>query len=140
MGSPLYILDTSVLIHFVRGDRTWHRIRDEYGLLVIEPKPIISIVTSGELRSLALQLDWGTKKREQLRFALGYFDQLSIDSEKIVDAYANIDHFLHQNGVSLGKNDIWIAASAVFLDAKLLTKDHDFDALDPTFLSRDIIT
>jgi predicted nucleic acid-binding protein len=34
---------------------------------------------------------------------------------------------------------LWIAATAHATGARLLTTDHDFDHLDPTFLARDWI-
>ena len=43
MASPLYLLDTTILIHSVRLDATWTRIREEYQLLLIDPTPIISM-------------------------------------------------------------------------------------------------
>lgn len=35
---------------------------------------------------------------------------------------------------SMGKNDLWIAATASILSAKLLTTDNDFDHLDGVYL------
>jgi predicted nucleic acid-binding protein len=35
---------------------------------------------------------------------------------------------------NMGKNDLWIAATASVLKAKLLTTDRDFDHLDSEFL------
>jgi predicted nucleic acid-binding protein len=34
----------------------------------------------------------------------------------------------------MGKNDLWIAATAYILDATLLTADGDFDHLNGSFL------
>ena len=36
----------------------------------------------------------------------------------------------------MGKNDLWIAATASVLKANLLVIDHDFDHLDGVFLNR----
>ncbi len=47
-------------------------------------------------------------------------------------------HF-QRRGRKMGKNDLWIAATAIFADARLLTTDRDFDGLDPLFLNRDWI-
>ncbi len=52
MASPLLILDTNILVHNVRQDVMWEKLREDYQLLVVEPTPLISIVTAGELRSL----------------------------------------------------------------------------------------
>ena len=53
MATPLRILDTNILVHYVRDDETWSQIREDYQLLVVEPTPLISIVTAEELRSLS---------------------------------------------------------------------------------------
>ena len=135
----LYLLDTNILIHFVRADAVWASVRERYQLFAIEPKPLISVVTSGELRSFALQHGWGKAKLEQMEFCLGYFDEVFIDSPPLVHGYATIDAHLQSQGVSLGKNDLWIAATAVVTGARLLTTDRDFDPLDPLFLTRDWI-
>jgi tRNA(fMet)-specific endonuclease VapC len=139
VATPLYLLDTNIMVHYVRGDAVWAKIREEYQLFIVEPTPIISIVTAGELRSLALQFKWGNAKLDRMEFALGYFDEMPIESRKLVDAYSKIDAFTQSIGQSMGKNDLWIAATAVIFDARLLTTDRDFDRLDPLFLTRDWI-
>jgi tRNA(fMet)-specific endonuclease VapC len=35
----------------------------------------------------------------------------------------------------MGKNDLWIAATASLLNLKLITTDADFDHLDSSFIS-----
>jgi tRNA(fMet)-specific endonuclease VapC len=35
----------------------------------------------------------------------------------------------------MGKNDLWIAATASLLNLKLVTTDRDFDHLETSFLS-----
>jgi tRNA(fMet)-specific endonuclease VapC len=35
---------------------------------------------------------------------------------------------------NMGKNDLWIAATASVLDIPLMTTDNDFAHLDPVFL------
>ena len=114
-------------------------IRARHQPLALGPKPIISIVTAGELRSLAFQYRWGKAKIDQMEFILGYFDEIPIDSPALVDAYAVIDSHLQLQGHILGKNDLWIAATAHVLGATLLTTDRDFDSLVPAFLARDWI-
>ncbi len=139
MATPLYLLDTNIMVHYVRGDAVWAMIREEYQLFIVEPTPIISIVTAGELRSLALQFKWGNAKLDRMEFALGYFDEMPIESRKLVDAYSKTDAYTQSIGQTMGKNDLWIAATAVIFDARLLTTDRDFDRLDPLFLTRDWI-
>ena len=135
MQTPRYLLDTNILVHHVRGDATWDGIRDEYQLLLIEPKPIISIVTTAELKSLSKQFRWGPAKLDKMDFLLGYLDEIPIDGPELVDRYATIDAHTQERGQKMGKNDLWIAATAVLADATLLTTDADFDRLHPDFLT-----
>ena len=58
---PLYQLDTNILVHFVRADGVRGRVRAGHPLLALDPKPVLSIVTAGEMRSLALQYRWGMR-------------------------------------------------------------------------------
>jgi predicted nucleic acid-binding protein len=136
---PLYLLDTNVLVHLVRGDAVWARVRATYQPLLTDPRPIISVVTDGELRSLALQFNWQAEKVDQMEFCLGYLKRVSIDDPEILRAYAVIDAHGQRTGQPLGKNDVWIAATVSVTGARLLTTDKDFDRLDPLFLSRDWI-
>lgn len=133
---PLFVLDTSVLIHAVRRGAVWDRIQSRYRLFAVEPKPVMSVVSVGELRSIAYQREWGRAKRDQLDFVLGYFRQTTIDNPVLIENYALIDSHLQRRGRAMGKNDLWIAATAAALGGHLLTCDTDFDDLDPAFLAR----
>ena len=55
----------------------------------------------------------------------------------VVETYAEIDNYSKRNGVPMGKNDLWIAATAAVTGARLLTTDKDFDHLDGVYLERD---
>jgi tRNA(fMet)-specific endonuclease VapC len=132
-----YLLDTNILVHSVRQGVVWNRIREEYQLLLIEPTPLISVVVAGELRSLAHQWGWGEAKRGRMEFALGYFHVVTIHDPPVIEAYAAIDAHFQRQGRSVGKNDLWIAATTMVSGATLLTTDHDFDDMDPLFLTRE---
>ena len=60
--ATLYVLDTNVLVHHARSSALWVHIRDTYDPLTADPRPIVSVVSEGELRSLAAQWKWGQKK------------------------------------------------------------------------------
>lgn len=133
MTPDLYLIDTNILVHLVRGDEVGHRLRNNYSLSFLEPRPLISIVSEGELRSLVYQFRWGTSKAEQALFYLSYFKRVSIDRQEVYEAYAAIDAYSVSVGRSMGKNDLWIAATAHVMGATLLTTDRDFDHLTPQF-------
>jgi tRNA(fMet)-specific endonuclease VapC len=133
---PTYLLDTNILVRYVRQDPVWSRINRTFGLFLADPLPVYSVVTAGELRSLAIQFGWGPAKLDQMEFILSYFRQMSISASGIVQAYADIDAATIDLGHSLGKNDLWIAASAAATQATLLTTDRDFDRIPAPYLSR----
>ena len=134
--AALYLLDTNILVHLVRRDSVGERIQRLYSPLLTELRPLISIVTEGELRSLGFQLRWGKEKTEQSHFLMTYFQRATIETEDVLQAYALIDTFCERSGHTMGKNDLWIAASAHVTGAILLTTDRDFDHLDGQFLTR----
>jgi tRNA(fMet)-specific endonuclease VapC len=139
VAAPLYVLDTNILVHYVRRSAVWERVRDAYQPLTIDPRPIISVVSEGEIRSLATQWKWGKQKLDQMEFALAFFKVSTILDPDLLRTYALIDAFCEEIGQPLGKNDLWIAATAAVRRATLLTTDRDFDRLAPRFLTRDWI-
>jgi tRNA(fMet)-specific endonuclease VapC len=130
-----YLLDTNILVHSIRDDATGAYIRNQYGLLMAMPRPLISVVTEGELRSLVYQFGWGENRVDQVFFLLEYFDQIRIESPELFHMYAVIDNFSLRMGITMGKNDLWIAASTYMAEATLLTTDGDFDHLNGDLLT-----
>ena len=98
---------------------------------------IIPIVVVGELEAFSLKDDWGAQKINFMRHLIDRYPIADIESDIIPD-YAQIDAFsqgklqtapLKSSARNMGKNDIWIAARAVYLDLELHTTDTDFDHL-----------
>lgn len=141
----VYILDTGILIGYIRGAGYAEYVEEKYSVSQPPNIAIISVVTVGEIWSLALNLSWGGKRREAINNLLGVFPRIGIDDDRIVERYAEIDAFSQGKHPSrnlpegmtsrnMGKNDIWIAATGSVLGAILLTIDQDFDHLDNSFL------
>ena len=131
------ILDTNLLVHNVRQDSLWQIVEARYALTSTSTAPIISIVTEGEIRGLALKFAWGIEKQQRMEDLLDYFTVIPLPFSNVVQVYAEIDDYSRRNGVTMGKNDLWIAATASVTGARLLTTDRDFDHLDGAYLSRD---
>src|SRR5579862_7729349 len=93
MMPSLILLDSNILVHLVRGDAVGEHIRATYSPTLVEPRPMLSIVSEGELRSLAYQFHWGKSKVAQALFYLSYFKRASIDQPEIYEAYAVIDAY-----------------------------------------------
>jgi len=136
---PRYLLDTNVLVAYSREGPLSEWMEATYHLRDLPTVPIISIVTEGELRSLSLQLGWGDRKKRRLEELIGRFVPVPLEFPGLIRAYAEIDCFSVKSGRSMGKNDVWIAATAHVAGTPLLTTDKDFDHLDPLFLTRHYI-
>ncbi|MFN4256030.1 MAG: type II toxin-antitoxin system VapC family toxin [Saprospiraceae bacterium] len=138
-----YLLDTNIIIHYLRRSPLAARIESTFQPLFSQNSPIISVVTEGELRSFALQNNWGQQRLESGIKFLHQFLIADINVKSIIERYAEIDAFsqgrhpalpLQISARNMGKNDLWIAATASVLDATLLTTDKDFDHLSGHFL------
>jgi tRNA(fMet)-specific endonuclease VapC len=136
-----YLLDTNILIHIIRGKRKFFF--DNYDLDNPSNQVIYSIVTIGELRSFALQRKWGQAKIQVMENLLLEFRAVDINATSIINRYAEIDTFSKgkldgkpslTSSRTMGKNDIWIAATASVVNATLLTTDQDFDHLHNEFI------
>lgn len=79
---------------------------------------------------------WGADKTDRMKELMGELIIVDINSQPVLEAYAELDAWSGSNGKTLGKNDLWIAATAVATDSILLTTDRDFDPLDGRFLQR----
>lgn len=137
--SNLFLFDTNILIHLVRESSLGDYVRKTYKPLIADPRPLISVVTEGELRSLIHQWKWGNRKINQTDFFLQYFSRVPVDRKDVFEAYAMIDAYSESIGHSMGKNDAWIAAAANVTEATLVTTDKDFDHLQPDIISVDWI-
>ena len=107
---------------------------------------MISVVSHGEILSFAHQRNWGTNKIQAVQNFISKIIILDINSGdlKLIDTYAEIDAFskgklsgnpLGKSAIVMGKNDLWIAATAKVASATLLTIDGDFDHLNEKFIT-----
>ena len=138
-----YLLDTNILLIYLRDNATRQWIDKTHAPLGAGNIPVISVVSVGEIRSLALRNNWGKQKQQQLEALLNQLVVADINAEDVFERYAEIDAFsqgkligrpLGQSARNMGKNDLWIAATASVAHARLLTTDADFNHLDGSFI------
>ncbi len=140
-----YLLDTNIVVALVRYPNFSDYLKSTYPT---NSRRIISVVTQGEAQSLAIQWKWGTFKLQRLEYVLSTFIIYPIKMEKVIHAYAQIDAFSQgklpetplpagTSARNMGKNDLWIAATAHATDATLLTTDADFSHLHGSYLDLD---
>ena len=135
-GPPSYLLDTCILVHLLRGNRVGQQIDAEFSLRSRLGLNIISVVTVGEMLSLGRHLSWGERRLAEMRAMLDQLVQVDISVPEILDAYGEIDAESMAMGRNMGKNDVWIAATARAANLTLLTADGHFDHLAGKFLDR----
>jgi len=137
-----YLLDTNILLTYVRDKAARTKIENTYQFFGKSNKPIISVVTVGEIKSIAKRNYWGLRKFALLDTILSQLIITGINAEDIIEKYAKIDAYsqgkLKNNSLpitarNMGKNDLWIAATASVTNATLVTTDKDFNHLDNTY-------
>jgi len=139
-----YLIDTNIVVHYVRQSETYKDVRAKLDASDNEVNLVLSEVSIGEIYSLAKRNKWGTKKMQRLNSFLSALTVFPISYPDIYEAYADIDAYSqsHHPTLSLpqgmtarnmGKNDVWIAATAYVLRATLVTTDKDFDHLQHFF-------
>ena len=142
-----FLLDTGMLLGFVRNAPWALRVRTEFDLGDKETMVFTSVICQGELLALAEKNGWGEGKRNHLDKVLNGFPTLDINKQPILRAYALIDAWTHGNPVAspeqalppkpavpMKQNDLWIAATAHESKATLLSTDNDFAHLNNVWL------
>ncbi len=139
-----FILDTNVLLGHLKGEKVIMDTFEEWGLNLTDVNIIISIVVFAEMKSLGKQRKWFVKKYDSVNNWLRKFLIIPLESEDLLEVYAEIDAYSQgklenkplPTGLSsrnMGKNDLWIAATAYLLEATLITTDGNFDHLDKVY-------
>ncbi len=134
--SRLLLLDTNIVIFLVRGGPLGQTIDRRFQLRARPERPPVSVVTLGEALAFARQRGWGAARIERLRELLRELVPVNLNSQPVLERYAEISEFLRRNGRTLSDNDVWIAACASAAEATLLTTDRDFDPLAGQYLDR----
>jgi predicted nucleic acid-binding protein len=142
----ILVFDTNILLHLVRGKQMAITIND-YLQQQEDIQTIISVVSLAEAESVVKQFNWGNEKIRKLHQLFQQVIVVDIKSgnSDLLESYVSIDAFsqgkipapngqmLNNSSRNMGKNDLWIAATAYALDAVLLTTNGDFDHLHNLF-------
>ena len=138
-----YLLDTNVLLFYVRAGPTRLFLQNTFRPFDDGNEAFISIVSAAEILVLAEKHRWGETKVNALQELLENATVIDIEFQELVEHYVNIELFnlnIHPDkartgsAIKLGKNDIWIAATAALVGATLLTSDNDFNHLNGEFI------
>ena len=134
------LFDTNIILTLIRSNNY----DDIIGLLNPDSVPIyISVVSEAEIKSIAIQNNWGINRRNKLNLFLDNVNIVEI-SQIFVNTYTEIDSYSQRRNPAfvdypfsthrnMGKNDLWIASLAALLGLQLVTTDGDFDHLNRVF-------
>ena len=88
-------------------------------------------IVKGEILFGIARLPAGKRRRDLEQKANELFSQIPCDPipENVGDAYAQIKVAAQRQGTSLDECDLWIAATALALDAILVTSDSDYQRI-----------
>lgn len=133
MSPPgLILLDTNILVHVLRGKVAGAWLRERYALdSPTSERPLVSIITLGELLALATKWNWAAKRRAAILDLEKNFVVVDIRNREVLARYAELGVHWERQGRRMEQNDLWIAATAKAADATLLTTDGDFRKLAP---------
>ena len=120
-----YLLDTTTFSALMRRAA---RVHAKISNLATNDRAVICAITRGEILYGLERLPLG-KRRADLEAEAGkLFNQLDCIAvlEGAGDWYATIKSAAASQGTPLGENDLWIAATALSINAVLVSTDSDF--------------
>lgn len=139
-----YLLDTNILLIYGRSAEIANRIEEDLNLFNGSHNLGISVVTLGELDSLTKQFNYGKRRITEIEKLLKGLFVIDINVKPIIERYGEIDAYsqgklegksVEFSARNMGKNDLWIAATASYYDMNLVTADKDFQHLKNQYLS-----
>src|SRR5258708_19717346 len=91
MPSSLYLLDTNIILALVRDRPFGKFIQSTYRVMHQPDRPLLCIVSEGEIRSLAAQFGWGAVRMQALQKLLLDADVVDLSQPGLFQPYVNID-------------------------------------------------
>ena len=116
------LLDTNVLIKFLRGDNKIAKVVSTYEQILV-PTVVIGEYKAGVAGETAAG-------HQQLSALEMFLDSTAVKivgvTEDVANAYARIFRVLKANGTPIPQNDLWIAACAITKGAVVYSLDAHF--------------
>ncbi|MGA3326848.1 MAG: PIN domain-containing protein [Terriglobia bacterium] len=112
------LVDTDVASYIFK----WHPLAPRYVELMADNEVLISFVTLAEMRLGALKSHWGFRKISLLEKYLSRFSVCYPD-DRLCSGWAEVKHESNRGGHPIASQDAWIAATARYLDAPLVTNN-----------------
>lgn len=140
-----FVLDTSILLHYVRQSKLAQEVERELNLLSKDAIPMIASVSIGEMEGFVQRQQWGQPKINRLKKLVEKTIVIDIAGadDQLMNAYATLWNYSKNalpgdklgKSIGIGQNDVWIAALAHTAKAALVTTDGDFDHLNEKWIT-----
>lgn len=143
-----YLFDTNIILTYGRSADIANQIEKEKRFFDGSNNIAVSVVTLGEIDSLTKQFNYGDKRKNILKKILEDVFVIDINIQQIIERYGEIDAYSQGklstkksmfSSRNMGKNDLWIAATASVYDMELITADKDFNHLQGEYLNLQLI-
>jgi len=121
-----YLLDTNIVLHWTReGSPVAAEIDRQFQFTSSPFRPLICEVTLGEMLAFARGLKWGADRLARWGAVERKLTVVPIGDRRIHEAYADLHTEAKNRGLPIlhDHNDLWIAASARTVGARLLSTD-----------------
>jgi len=113
----------------MRADR---RVENWLAELPPEDRVLTCSIVRGEILFGIARLPPGARREELTDAGLRFLDAFHCEPvpEQAGDKYAAVKLTRQRRGLALDENDLWIAATALALDATLVSRDRDFSEIE----------
>jgi tRNA(fMet)-specific endonuclease VapC len=124
-----YLLDTNAISALMRADT---RMASWLSSIGPDDRVVVCAIARGEILFGLERLARGRRRNELEGKAGKLFAILPCEPVPAAagDRYANVKVSQQRRGLPLDENDLWIAATALALDATLVSRDSDFRAIE----------
>jgi len=130
-----YILDTNILLAYIRGGKLGQYVEDTLHLMSSPYRPLICVVSVGEIYALARSLQWEREKLQLMDKLIKETVAVDINDKNVLQAYAELYDFTRTHQ-TVPQNDVWIAAASKATGSTLLTTDKHFDQFADVHITR----
>ena len=123
-----YLLDTSTFSLLMQENS---RVKGRFDSLTESDYPFISPIVKGEIFFGIVRLPDGKRRQDLEQRANELFATVPCDPipHTVASVYAEIKIASQKQGTTLGECDLWIAATALTLDAILVASDSDYERI-----------
>jgi predicted nucleic acid-binding protein len=125
----IYLLDTNAISALMRVDA---RVATWLSSIAPDDRVVVCTITRGEILFGLERLAPGRRRTELEEKATKLFAVLPCEPipRAAGDRYAGVKISQQRRGLPLDENDLWIAATALAMDATLVSRDGDFLAIE----------